>query len=103
MKNKLLTLFLLLLAVEVSGQVASSQYPRAFPSGGDLTENITAAELRKRQPNIFLPDSKVANFLDPAVTYINFDDLVIFADNSVEISPNRYAGVSFYGSGANTF
>ncbi len=34
---------------------------------------------------------------------IYFDDLIFSADNSILISPNRYAGVSFSASGADTW
>lgn len=43
--------------------------------------------------------------LAPSVNYINFDDYVFSDDNTITISPNRYADVSIYSpySGNNTY
>lgn len=39
----------------------------------------------------------------PSLTTINFDDIIFSNDNSIEISPNRYSGVSFYSLFASTW
>jgi hypothetical protein len=45
--------------------------------------------------------SKIENALTPE-SFINFDDWIFSADNSVQINPNRYSGVSFYAPYSNT-
>lgn len=40
---------------------------------------------------------------DPETSVISFDDISFPDDNSILISPNRYPGVSFYSSGAQTW
>lgn len=71
MKNKLLHFGLLWLTFQFFNQSVFAQNP-TVPSGttGDQTQNI-------------------------ALTTITFDDIIFSADNSIPISPNRYAGVSF--------
>jgi hypothetical protein len=45
----------------------------------------------KTDKNLLIPES-----------FINFDDWIFSADNSVQIAPNRYSGVSFYAPYSNT-
>lgn len=62
----------------------------------DETENITADDLRKPQKNIFQSDLNIQSILEPSLNFINFDDIIFNNVNSIIISRNRYAGVSFY-------
>lgn len=88
-----LALFLLLFV----NQSVLSQYPISpDKSARDDTENITADDLKKTH-NIFShPELGIKKLLEPTATFINFDDIIIYVENSVIIQPNRYAGVSFY-------
>lgn len=76
MKNKFLLFCLLSALVHLFDQSA-------------LSQNL-------RTPGL-LPENSTENI---SATTINFDDFLFpQVDNSYPISPNRYAGVSFYGPG----
>lgn len=38
----------------------------------------------------------------PEIAYVNFDDLIFYDDNSVQIAPNRYPGLTFYSPYSNS-
>lgn len=79
MKNTYSFLCLFFLLLLSCTQFVLTQNPK-FPVGSteDQTQNIS-------------------------VTNINFDDIVFSVDNSIPIAPNRYAGVTFYAVGTQTW
>ncbi|MGH9948281.1 MAG: hypothetical protein ACRD6X_13945 [Pyrinomonadaceae bacterium] len=95
------TFLLVLQFFEVT--VWSQTPPRILPESKRNPSDQKKFDERKPplDQNLFvLPGT---NIFSPELNIINFDDLPIYTDNSEQISPNRYAGVSFYSPGAATW
>lgn len=99
MKNNIFLLFATLFLLLSFNQSVQSQYLIApDKSAKDNTENITADDLNKLQNIFSQPKLGIKSLLEPTAIFINFDDITIYQENAIEISRNRYAGVSFYSS-----
>ncbi len=96
MKKNLYLLVVVQVLILSCNQFVLSQTPKVSSIFSfDKTENISADELRKKQKENS-NTIEVEDLFSPTVTFINFDDLIFNNDNSIAISPNRYAGVAFY-------
>lgn len=70
----------------------------------DNSENIKNDISNKFAENISSNKFNLEKLVEPEANLINFDDLIFSdIDNSVVISPNRYAGVAFYSPNAQTW
>lgn len=96
MKNTLLFLGLMIAFISSLFSIAASQTPTGPPKT-ELIGNPGTVSSKKLSEVFFSSEKSIIDLLSPVVSFINFDDVLITGKfNSVEIAPNRYAGVRFY-------
>ncbi len=105
MKNKLILLIALTFFLFDYSVLCQDTPVMPLDSVRDNTENLTSGDLRKLPKSIYQSNVNIDNILEPSLTQINFDEINFPDDNSITISPNRYANISFYSpfAGNNTY